>query len=120
MPGSGGCRACCRLHCVYAFLLSLRPARSACYRSARGASLMPVMSARVRPVTVAGLLRLRAAESAEREAYLFLADGEVEGERLTWGELDRRARTIARALREALRPGDRALLLYPPGLDFVA
>ncbi|HEY2740296.1 MAG TPA: AMP-binding protein, partial [Thermoanaerobaculia bacterium] len=81
---------------------------------------MPVLSARVRPVTVAGLLRLRATESADREAYLFLADGEVEGERLTWGELDRRARAIASALRASLRPGDRALLLYPPGLDFVA
>ncbi|HEX3526027.1 MAG TPA: amino acid adenylation domain-containing protein [Thermoanaerobaculia bacterium] len=81
---------------------------------------MPVLSARVRPVTVAGLLRLRAAESADREAYLFLADGEADGERLTWGELDRRARAISRALRASLRPSDRALLLYPPGLDFVA
>jgi amino acid adenylation domain-containing protein len=74
----------------------------------------------VRPATLADLLRARAAEHPEREAYLFLVDGEEEGARLTWGELDRRARAVAAVLRESLRPGDRALLLYPPGLDFVA
>ncbi len=86
-------------------------------------SLMPasaVLHSRVRPSTPAGLLRLRAAEQADREAYLFLGDGEAETERLTWGELDGRARAIAAALRETVPPGGRALLLYPPGLEFVA
>jgi amino acid adenylation domain-containing protein len=86
-------------------------------------SLMPasaVLHSRVRPSTLAGLLRLRAAERPDREAYLFLGDGEAETERLTWGELDGRARAIAAALRETVPPGGRALLLYPPGLEFVA
>src|SRR5687768_17283264 len=74
----------------------------------------------VRPSTLAGLLRLRASEQPGREAYLFLGDGELETERLTWGELDGRARAIAAALRETVPPGGRALLLYPPGLEFVA
>jgi amino acid adenylation domain-containing protein len=74
----------------------------------------------VRPATLASLLRGRAGERPGRVAFTFLADGEAEGERLTYGELDRRARTIAAALRESLAPGDRALLLYPPGLELIA
>ena len=38
------------------------------------------------------MLRRRAAERADDLAYLFLDDGEREGARLTWGELDRRDR----------------------------
>jgi len=85
--------------------------------------LEPPMSVKLPPTqatTLAGLLRARAAERGEREAFLFLADGGQEGARLTYGELDRRARAIALALRESLQPGDRALLLYPPGLEFIA
>ncbi|HYG62675.1 MAG TPA: AMP-binding protein, partial [Thermoanaerobaculia bacterium] len=74
----------------------------------------------MRPATVAGLLRFRAAERPERVAFAFLADGEVEAERLTYAELDRRARAIAARLRQILGPGERALLLYPPGLEFIA
>ena len=39
---------------------------------------------------------------------------------MTYGELDRRARVIAARLQLELQPGDRALLVYPPGLDFIA
>jgi amino acid adenylation domain-containing protein len=69
--------------------------------------------------TLAGLLRSRAAERPDRVAYIFLADGEVEAERLTWAELDARAGAVAAALAQTVAPGERALLLYPPGLDFV-
>jgi amino acid adenylation domain-containing protein len=82
--------------------------------------LMSSAGPEVRPATLASLLRGRAGERPGRVAFTFLADGEAEGERLTYGELDRRARTIAAALRESLAPGDRALLLYPPGLEFIA
>jgi amino acid adenylation domain-containing protein len=80
----------------------------------------PTVRSAVRPRTLAGLLKRRAAERPDDLAYLFLADGEVESERLTWADLDTRARAIAATLRESLAPGDRALLLFPPGLDFVA
>ncbi|HSN85622.1 MAG TPA: AMP-binding protein, partial [Thermoanaerobaculia bacterium] len=66
------------------------------------------------------LLHRRATEWPEREAFVFLADGEEEGARLTWAELEDRARAIALELRASLAPGDRALLLYPPGLEFIA
>ena len=39
---------------------------------------------------------------------------------MTYGELDRRARVIAARLQLELKPGDRALLVYPPGLEFIA
>ena len=66
------------------------------------------------------LLSSRAAEQPERLAYQFLNDGLVEGPRFTYGELDARARSIATRLRTLTEPGDRALMLFPPGLEFVS
>ncbi len=74
----------------------------------------------INPKTLVELLRGHAEEDPERRAYTFLADGEVEAARLTYGELDRRARAVAAWLQEVGLQGERALLLYPSGLDFVA
>ncbi|NJL29960.1 MAG: fatty acyl-AMP ligase, partial [Thermoanaerobaculia bacterium] len=41
-------------------------------------------------------------------------------EHLSWGELDARARALAAALAQTVAPGERVLLLCPPGLDFIA
>src|ERR1700712_972331 len=65
-------------------------------------------------------LRSRAVEAPDWPLYTFLADGEAESERLTHADLDRAAGRIAAALRAVTAPGERALLLYPPGLDFIA
>lgn len=70
------------------------------------------------PATFLDLLRLRAREQPDRRAYIFLSDGEAAEATLTYGELDRQARAIGAALAHAA--GERALLLYPPGLEFVA
>ena len=71
--------------------------------------------------TVAGLLRARAAERPEQVAFTFLADGEAEGARLTYAASSTAGRAaIAAALAASVAPGERALLLYPPGLDFIA
>ncbi|MEV4534044.1 condensation domain-containing protein [Asanoa sp. NPDC049518] len=70
--------------------------------------------------TVAELLRTRAADQPDRLGYTFLADGETGELPLTYAEADRRARAVAGALRAAgARPGMRALLVLPPGLDYV-
>lgn len=66
------------------------------------------------------LLRFRAAAQPEACAYTFLEDGEREGASVTYAELEHRTRAIARCLQLKLRPGSRALLLYPPGLDFIS
>jgi acyl-CoA synthetase (AMP-forming)/AMP-acid ligase II len=70
--------------------------------------------------TLVDLLRARSAEQGGDVAFTFLVDGEHEGTRYTFAELDARARAVAVALRErGVVPGERALLLYPPGLDFI-
>lgn len=74
----------------------------------------------VRCSTVVELLRTRAAETPERTAYTFLRDGEVEEKPLTYAALDARARAIAAALQEQGAAGERALLLFPAGLEFVS
>jgi amino acid adenylation domain-containing protein/non-ribosomal peptide synthase protein (TIGR01720 family) len=55
-----------------------------------------------------------------RLAYVFLRADDGEESTLTYAELDRRARGVAVALRERDIHEGRALLLYPPGLDFLA
>lgn len=69
--------------------------------------------------TLAQMLQSRGERSAERVALTFLDERGGEGS-LAYGELDRRARAVAARLAEEAAPGDRVLLLYPPGLDFVA
>lgn len=71
--------------------------------------------------TVSGLLRERARERPDAIGYTCLVDGEAERAELDYASLDRRACAIAAALHAAgTVPGDRALLLLAPGLDYVA
>lgn len=65
------------------------------------------------------LLRMRAAEQECSTAFHFLSSAN-ETSSLTYGELDRRARAIASVLQEHEAKGKRVLLLFPPGLEFVA
>src|SRR5262245_35641313 len=65
------------------------------------------------------LLRSRAREQPEKTAYTFLHDGEVVDTELDYGRLDLRARAVATALELAGGGGERAILLFPAGLDFV-
>lgn len=74
----------------------------------------------VKPDTLIQLLRWRAVEQPERLAYTFLTDGKTEGSVLTYAELDRQARAIAALLQQQTTPGERALLLYPQGLEVIA
>jgi acyl-CoA synthetase (AMP-forming)/AMP-acid ligase II len=52
-------------------------------------------------------------------AFRFLIDGETEESVITFAELDRRARSIAVRLQANAMAGHRALLLFPPGMDFI-
>src|SRR6185369_8758990 len=72
------------------------------------------------PSTLVELLRWRALEQPDRLSYSFLVDGEKEEGRLTYAELDRQARAIGVLLQRCKVEGERALLLYPSGLDFIA
>lgn len=66
------------------------------------------------------LLRMRAQQQPARRAYTFLVDGETHEEHLTYGELDRRARAIAATLQDDDVAGERALILAPQGLEYIA
>src|ERR671925_393684 len=70
--------------------------------------------------TFVELLRSRVEHQPDQRGYTFLTDGEAEEAHLTYAELDLRARAIAASLQSQVPPGERALLLYPPGLDYVA
>lgn len=65
------------------------------------------------------LLQWRAYHQAEQEAYTFLLDGESETVTITYGELDRRARTIAAYLQSREAVGRPVLVAHPPGLEFI-
>jgi acyl transferase domain-containing protein/acyl-CoA synthetase (AMP-forming)/AMP-acid ligase II/acyl carrier protein len=70
--------------------------------------------------TLIDLLRWRADQQPEQRIYTFLTDGESENNFFTYAELDRQARIIGAALQEHIASGERALLIYPSGLEFIA
>jgi acyl-CoA synthetase (AMP-forming)/AMP-acid ligase II len=70
--------------------------------------------------TLVETLRWRAENEAGRLAYRFLPDGESRAEMLTYAELDRRVRAVAALLQSFQSRGERALVIYPPGLDFIS
>ncbi|WP_432973948.1 SDR family NAD(P)-dependent oxidoreductase [Dactylosporangium sp. CA-233914] len=55
----------------------------------------------------------------QERIYRFLADGEGEPLTLTNAELDRRARALAATMRGRFPAGERALIVCPPGLEYV-
>lgn len=70
--------------------------------------------------TILDLLNYWAQSQPQKVAFTFLKDGEIESEQITFSDLAHRARCIANCLQaHAIQPGDRALLLYPSGLEFI-
>ncbi|MEG5016667.1 MULTISPECIES: fatty acyl-AMP ligase, partial [unclassified Microcoleus] len=65
------------------------------------------------------LLQNRALHQPEQK-YTFLLDGKTETASLTYRELDAIARSHAARLQTLGVTGERALLLFPPGLDYLA
>ncbi len=70
--------------------------------------------------TVVDILRYRSLKTPHLQAFIFLEDGETQESTLTYYELDRRSRAIATQLQTEGLSGERALLLYPPGLDYLS
>ncbi|WP_226455022.1 non-ribosomal peptide synthetase [Pseudomonas sp. AF03-9] len=72
------------------------------------------------PPTLVQSLQRRAAQTPDQVALRFLAESAEHSVVLSYRDLDRRARTIAAALQANAEPGDRAVLLFPSGPDYVA
>jgi acyl-CoA synthetase (AMP-forming)/AMP-acid ligase II len=70
------------------------------------------------PTTLIEVLLQHAIERPDATAYVFVRDDGKE-ETLTFGQLVRRAQAIAAELQTLTCAGERAILLYQPGLDFI-
>jgi acyl-CoA synthetase (AMP-forming)/AMP-acid ligase II len=70
--------------------------------------------------TLVELLQHRSREQPKKIAYIFLRDGVTKEFSLTYQELDKYAQAIALKLLSLASPGERVLLLYPSGLEFIA
>jgi acyl-CoA synthetase (AMP-forming)/AMP-acid ligase II len=66
------------------------------------------------------LLTYRAQHQPAQTAYTFLSRGETETDKLTYLQLERKVKAIAARLQEIEAEGKRALLIYSPGLEFIA
>src|SRR3954447_14545909 len=70
--------------------------------------------------TLVALLRDRAQHLPNRRIFTFLEDGQGDGVDWSYAELDAATRRIAAWLQAHAKPGDRAVLLIAPGLDYIA
>ncbi len=66
------------------------------------------------------LLRRRASTSGDKQAFCFLSGDGASEVTITYRQLDERAMAIAGCLQSLAPRGARALLVFPPGLDFIA
>ena len=82
-------------------------------------SLRGGMAARNEFSSLVDVLRRRAAEQPDDAAYIFLPDRGAERLSLSFAELYARAQAVAVSLAERGQKGDRAVLLFSPGLDFI-
>ncbi|WP_433549070.1 AMP-binding protein [Streptomyces sp. CA-294286] len=71
------------------------------------------------PPDLVGAVRERAEREGDAVALSWLADLDRSTDSRTCAELDDGAAAVAAALLAEARPGDRVLLVQPPGLDFV-
>jgi acyl carrier protein len=91
------------------------------YLSVQADRQTSVSGSDLEPATLIDLLGWRTAHQPEREAYTYLGDREAEERSVSYQELERQARSVASRLQNAgVAPGERVLLLYPPGLEYVA
>lgn len=79
-----------------------------------------LISTQLKSITLIDMLQEKVFNQADQRAFTFLLDGEGEEDYLTYRQIDQRARSIAAQLQQAEIFGERVLLLYPPGLEFIA
>jgi polyketide synthase 12 len=82
-------------------------------------SFSPFAQEPIPPTTLVEMLALRARKHPDRVAFVFLVDGENEQISITYRQLDRRCRALGRMLIEMGMSGERALLLFPSGFDYI-
>jgi acyl-CoA synthetase (AMP-forming)/AMP-acid ligase II len=69
--------------------------------------------------SLVALLARRAESQPDERAYVFLGDRGAEEATITFRQLHNAALALAARLAKITRPGDRAILVFPPGLEFL-
>jgi acyl-CoA synthetase (AMP-forming)/AMP-acid ligase II len=69
--------------------------------------------------SLADVLDRRAAERPDKAAFVFVPERGGVPLQITFAQLRRRARSVAARLAARFARGERAVLLFPPGLDFI-
>ena len=70
--------------------------------------------------TLIDLLKYRAQNQSEKTGYLFLNSKEGTEKNITYGELYQQAQCVGYRLQKIVAPGDRVILLYHSGLEFIS
>ncbi|MDB5090738.1 MAG: polyketide synthase family protein, partial [Mucilaginibacter sp.] len=70
-------------------------------------------------INLVDLLKFRSEKSPERTAYVYLKDGEDQAESFSYLSLYKRVLHLAGCIQRVTKKGDRVLLIYNPGLDYV-
>ncbi|MEM7030087.1 MAG: aminotransferase class I/II-fold pyridoxal phosphate-dependent enzyme [Chloroflexota bacterium] len=73
----------------------------------------------IKPQTLVDVLKQQVANKPDHRVYTFLENGETESAHLTFAELDYQVKRVAAQLQKRQAMGERVLLLYPAGLDFI-
>src|SRR5438128_11539318 len=69
--------------------------------------------------SLVALLARRAADQGDDRAYVFVSDRGTEEAALSFRQLHDAASALASRLTAVARPGDRAILVFPPGIEFM-
>jgi acyl transferase domain-containing protein/acyl-CoA synthetase (AMP-forming)/AMP-acid ligase II/acyl carrier protein len=70
--------------------------------------------------TLVDLLQQKSQQNPQQVIYTFLTDGEQNETKITLSELEYRSKCIAVKLLAHCKTGDRALIIYEPGIDYIA
>lgn len=70
--------------------------------------------------TFVDVLEHRTQQNPDQQLYTFIQSGDREVDQLSVAQLHHQAQAIAAQLQSLGASGERALLLYPPGLEFIA
>ena len=69
--------------------------------------------------TILDILNWRAIHQSDKIAFTYLVDGELDQQTITYAELVTKSKALAASLQEQNLANQRAVLLYPSGIEFI-
>lgn len=80
---------------------------------------VPLPTGALPVASVVEALRHRAVHEAADLCHAFVRDGDTRVDRISYGELDQAAATLAHAIAERVAPGGRVVLVLQPGYEYI-